>query len=224
MNFDSKICKQLSAASLDVYVSRYGDIYEPTLDLSARIIKLSSKTILVFRGTISLRNWLVDLYAFPNALGIHTGFYNAWMLLRRRVLAELPHDKPIYVTGHSLGGALAVLAAQYVSPEAIYTFGQPRVAHPDALLSNAPHFRIVDKEDIVPHVPGLLAGYRHRGELVFFPDIGPVEYNPPEWRQLASHVLGIAADLYRFHSGEIPEWVIVREHSMSLYNQLVSAL
>jgi hypothetical protein len=74
---------------------------------------------------------------------------------------EMPR---VFVTGHSLGGALAVLAASVLLSEgrqqiaAVYTYGQPRVGDPefsaafDAKLG-ALTFRYVNDLDIVPHVP-----------------------------------------------------------------------
>jgi Lipase (class 3) len=88
------------------------------------------------------------------------------------------HPRPLYITGHSLGGALAMLFAyRWSNPTipiaGIYTFGQPRVGDAkfrrryDVLLG-ARTFRVVNEEDIVPRVPGLLLGYRHAGQEVFF--------------------------------------------------------
>jgi len=74
-------------------------------------------------------------------------------VLRRKAFQGLP----VFITGHSLGGALAVLATRYVangSRGACYTFGQPRVANQ---VFNAqiftPVYRVVNAADAVPAVP-----------------------------------------------------------------------
>jgi hypothetical protein len=77
------------------------------------------------------------------------------------------------VTGHSLGGAIAALAAASWAKQklrAVYTFGQPAVARDRALeqLTNAlagRYHRLVNDADIVPRVP---PGYRHAGHLLHF--------------------------------------------------------
>ena len=74
---------------------------------------------------------------------------------------------PIFVTGHSLGGALATLGAAYLSGwglAACYTFGAPRVGNKEFSSSlQTPIYRVVNPLDTVPHIPTPLRGYRHAG-------------------------------------------------------------
>ena len=76
------------------------------------------------------------------------------------------------MTGHSLGGALAVIAAaelqsRYNSVYSLYTFGQPRVGNDkfgQFMTGYIPlTFRIVHYADEVPHVPQSILGYKHEG-------------------------------------------------------------
>ena len=64
---------------------------------------------------------------------------------------------PLFITGHSLGGALALLATKLVAPDvtgACYTFGAPRVANYEYFrLLKTPVYRIVNSSDVVPRVP-----------------------------------------------------------------------
>ena len=88
--------------------------------------------VLVFRGTTGLRNWFLDLDIRPEQFAprtvAHRGFVEAlhhvWPALQSQLdkLAE-----PLFMTGHSMGGALAQLAAWYHPPRAVYSFGAPRV-------------------------------------------------------------------------------------------------
>ena len=75
---------------------------------------------------------------------------------------------PIFITGHSLGGALATLGAAYLSgwgPAACYTFGAPRGGNKGFSSSlQTPVYRVVNPGDPVPHVPTPLRGYRHAGD------------------------------------------------------------
>ena len=76
------------------------------------------------------------------------------------------------ITGHSLGGALAVMAAahlhnKYKMVEYLYTQGQPRVGNDKfaqfmtQLIPNI--YRIVHYADQVPHVPQSVLGFKHSG-------------------------------------------------------------
>lgn len=98
-------------------------------------------------------------------------------------LAGYPEYEVIF-TGHSLGGAVANLAAfdfsnaRHYRSFRLYTFGQPRVGnqkYADAVstaISN--HFRVVHKKDIVPHKPAYFVSYRHSGSEVWYLD-GPTK-------------------------------------------------
>ncbi len=79
--------------------------------------------VVVFRGTNEPRNWLTNLstvltqWKNHNSAKAHQGFYNAYMAIRdelkdqlRDLLSKYPSAEILF-TGHSLGGALAMIAA-----------------------------------------------------------------------------------------------------------------
>ena len=82
---------------------------------------------------------------------------------------------PVFYTGHSLGAALATLAAARrfvegkIPPAALYTFGSPRVGTTEFIRAFPPtflHCRVVNDQDIVPTVPPrTLNIYHHVGTL-----------------------------------------------------------
>ena len=63
----------------------------------------------------------------------------------------------MFITGHSLGGALALLTTVLVAPDvngACYTFGAPRVANYEYFRDlKTPVYRVVNSSDAVPRVP-----------------------------------------------------------------------
>ncbi|KAK6049295.1 triacylglycerol lipase [Cooperia oncophora] len=91
-------------------------------------------------------------------------------------------DYEIWVTGHSLGAAMASLASSYIithngvpsSRVKLVTYGQPRVGDLDyARVHNSEvtySFRVVHWRDLVPHVPPLgFLGYYHHQSEAFYP-------------------------------------------------------
>ena len=67
-------------------------------------------------------------------------------------------DKPLFITGHSLGGALATIAAKKLSHEggiaACYTFGSPRVGDEEWIADiKTPVYRLVNAADCVTMLP-----------------------------------------------------------------------
>ncbi|WP_256710691.1 lipase family protein [Paenibacillus sp. FSL H8-0548] len=133
-------------------------------------------SILAFRGSGSAVDWVSDFIAqqtayrpVKNAGLTHKGFTDIYMSARVQILeiiSQLPSDKPLFITGHSLGGALATLAAldlannsEFTAP-IVYTYGAPRVGDPKFAgsynASIATHWRLQNEFDIVPHLPTLV--------------------------------------------------------------------
>ena len=149
-----------------------------------------SVVLIAFRGTEAVGDWLGNLNAgFTNRtyggqqVGIHRGFYFGFNAVRRQleeVLSQNP-DLPIVLAGHSLGGALALIAAAEWRPTGrvrwIHTIGQPAVGFSgfrqfitDSYRDN--YFRYINNNDIVTMVP---PGYSHAGNLRRFLGNGSLE-------------------------------------------------
>src|ERR1043165_923451 len=100
--------------------------------------------VVAFKGTTRLGDWSINLDTVTvrpseDVTRIHSGFYDAWQTLRPYIESELTRcgfandpPKAILVTGHSLGGAVALIAGNELHRRrfpvtTIFTYGQPRV-------------------------------------------------------------------------------------------------
>jgi triacylglycerol lipase len=158
------------------------------------VISIEDVTVIVFRGTDAddASDWFanLDILQAETPFGpIHEGFYNAYKSMKPQIVTLLAERKPkrLWITGHSLGGALALVSAfdlidiEKLSVDGVMTFGQPMVArdqlarHLDKiLLGKYAHF--VNHADIVPRAPPAFATC---GSLVMFTDDG-VRRSPPK--------------------------------------------
>ena len=127
--------------------------------------------VVSFRGTQQVRDWMTNLKAHKVAvrsanpassrtLGhVHRGFNRAYKSVEPQIVEYLKgfEEYPLYITGHSLGGALATLATWHMPGEklaACYTFGAPRVGDSQLLDQfRTPVYRVVNGADPVPMVP-----------------------------------------------------------------------
>jgi pimeloyl-ACP methyl ester carboxylesterase len=205
--------------------------------------------VVAFKGSSSPRDFLQDAKFMMRQSGwavndspamAHAGFLEDFTAIEAAVIGQVEaylaanHGAKIYVTGHSLGGALAILGAlelhrQKLPVGGVYTFGQPRVGNKgftdiyDAKLIGldrvSPHqeslwdrtFRVVNQNDIVPRLPGWLDGYRHCGQEIFLPVGGGWWLNPSWPLKCLSDLIG----LYGAYRNR--EEVLVREHFLQAY-------
>jgi len=126
---------------------------------------------LAFRGTQvdavgDLRTDLdFRLTGWDGAGRVHAGFHAAFRSVRDDVIAwaEQQGGASICITGHSLGAALATLAAAALPRACLLTFGSPMVGDAEFAASFAGRecSRFVDCCDAVTFVPPEMLGYRH---------------------------------------------------------------
>ena len=194
----------------------------------AFVVEYDDAIIIAFRGTTDVRDWLTNaefwrtrLTFGSSAMEIHAGFLIGiesvnWEL-RDAVIGK---NKPIYITGHSLGGALAQLCALRFlqsgqSVKGVYTYAQPRVGNAafrsfyNAWLGFIT-WRFCAAGDLVPLLPGIFTppfdGYRHAGHEVFLSN--GIHINLPRkteialdaWRAWRAICRGDLDFLLQFHS------------------------
>lgn len=179
------------------------------------IAESESSIYVVFRGTdFSDRSQVmsdvkISTIDEPHVGLVATGFRQELDYFYNEVFSAVKNKvmyvrKPCYITGHSLGGALASLCAARMSlyglqtmdpsyvPSGLITFGCPRVGDADfakhlevtlqQMDSDNPKrigiWRFRNNNDIVTRVPTVLRGYRHAGKCVYISPSGDFHENP----------------------------------------------
>lgn len=167
-----------------------------TLDdgpMSGYVAMSDEVVVVVFRGTdmFSPKDWLANADAFwqkdvGRGRKVHKGFYRGYERFANQIKRILSGRNPkyIWVTGHSLGGAMATCCAydwviNRMPLTGIITFGQPRVGNPmfarfmDYQVGTR-YIRFRNGEDVVPSVPPanslFFPDYQHAGKEAWFKD------------------------------------------------------
>ena len=167
------------------------------------IVLVNSELLLIaFRGTNDAEDWVKNVNFIPVSTSwghVHSGFQNAlddvWVDLLATVREYRTTNQPVVVTGHSLGGAMAILASLRLAsvglpPDLTVTFGQPPVGYESFSRGfdlAAPLIRFVNHRDVVPEVqtPFLVAPLTHVGERRYFDTSGELHHDGP------SHIQGL---------------------------------
>ena len=203
-NIGSKIYPvSLNFSEIHTYAERSGAAYDSASSIKQRypqIVRLNSPgsadvlyfleqddrrriQIITIRGTYNDQNWAEDLSFTvredrPIAIPVHAGFDRVTRLIYEDVKPYLKPGYKTYLTGHSLGAAVAAILAIYliedgVTVERVVTFGEPRFTTTDGAkrLQFLPLIRVVDEYDIVPYLPP---------STLFDPRFGPYDQVGPE--------------------------------------------
>lgn len=174
------------------------------------VISWNHHTVLIsFRGTYSVSNVFADImcwrvthmpqrgnYFQRTRPLIHHGFHECWIgdnlnfIILNQVIEIITSDEfnrkdiQVMVTGHSLGGALAILAAYDIKkycgiPEnqiLCYTFGAPRVGNHAFVRDYIEHipntWQIINDMDVVPRALKFFILYKHTGKRVLINELG----------------------------------------------------
>ena len=245
---------ETNATLLDGWLKQQGfQLVQPTIanaqtDTQGFLATAGNVAVLAFRGTEKqLQDWFTDAQAeqiadpakiLPGAL--HQGFITAYNSVAEDVakaIAALPAGTKLHVTGHSLGAALATLAALRLDATpastgtvaTVHTYGSPRVGDPVFAAAFERAFRgrawrFVNNEDLVTRVPPpkleltdkkLDMNYEHVGEMKFIDAQGKL--------------LGDVSFMYRLLNfttnalGDLKDAIALtlKDHSMALYCALL---
>tara|TARA_B100000287_G_C20384037_1_gene682801 strand:- start:19 stop:762 length:744 start_codon:yes stop_codon:yes gene_type:complete len=194
------------------------------------IVWNDTNAVICFRGTEPKE--MSDIKADLNAIqrqglhnkgDVHGGFQGEinklWDLIVEKI-DELKNHK-IYITGHSLGGAMATICAkrlqeQQVEVQCLYTYGSPRVGDKRWVKSlQIPHYRFQNNNDVVCKVPFWIMGYRHHGKNVYIGYNGKIA-KMNMWRRFIDSMRGRfkAWSKWQFFDG-------IYDHNITSYTKRV---
>lgn len=185
-------CDFCNASGVTAEAGSVKPCYAESCKLHAVVAKFTSpdpfadSCAVTFRGTRPGNYWAdldVALVNAPDPWGcsnclVHKGFLDDWQDLEESVVQALDASgcdgSPLFVTGHSLGGAIATLAAWSLmhvhefTLAGVYTYEAPRVGNARfrdewdaAVVGNVPAFRITVEGDPVTQVPCLFGAFVH---------------------------------------------------------------
>jgi triacylglycerol lipase len=202
--------------------------------------------IIAFTGTdpLKLKDWLTDARTGLSSKNIHEGFDAGFEAVRSQVEAAIRDCadglKRLLITGHSLGGALAGVAANSLRDnrqteiDGVYTFGMPRcggeffaAAYEGSL--GARTYRFVHGADVVPTLPPSTLGklrFSHVGRLLKCPHGGSFQEGtqPPDGPSDEPQFAGSARQAISDIFAEVTSMVLPRPTQPGLLGRLYSWL
>lgn len=197
------------------------------------IMANDSAIVVAFRGTEpdKLKDWMSDLdlqFADGPFGRVHNGFHLALSHIRDDldacVTAFQDQGQSLWMTGHSLGAALATLAAAHWRKldkpvHGLYNFGAPRVG--DRVFERtfnqdfgARNFRFVNNADLVTRVPLRTMGFSHCGNSLCFDEKGKLTSDPGWWDAFLNRMQGRIDDLGNMGPADL------KQHSIDQYVKL----
>jgi hypothetical protein len=214
----------------------YSGLTTAWFGIMSKLISVDGFIILAFRGTVTTTEWLYDAdiqsVALPDSLKsatrdsskafVHQGFSSLYTGMQGLVQNGVAYYKPkgIIITGHSLGSALATLAAYDLANlgypvHSVYTYASPRVGNPyfvDLVTETlnqvgAKMYRIANSADIVTQVPPAVLSVGGDGMYGKYMHVGGVQYTY-EYVPEDDSVLGKSI-------GDFVSWA----HSLDTYSQ-----
>lgn len=199
----SQLSYESAGPTHEIAVDQWGflscDFFEVD-DTQCFVAKSADVVVVSFRGTESLADWIANLNVVGSTRSygiVHRGFHGGFRAVEpqlRNALANLGTRK-LLLTGHSLGGALATIAASEwyndIPVSWIYTYGQPAVGKGRfspvfAQRYSGKLFRFVNNNDIVPRVPPT---FDHIGTLYHFDARGVLR---PRLEAVAQDAINVA--------------------------------
>lgn len=144
-----------------------------------------------FRGSSNIHNWIENIQIRKispyndSSIEIEKGFFKAYNFVKPQMIENLGilknkyKTKDLFITGHSLGAAMATLMSYDIMTalteyniKYFVNFGSPRVGNKEFVESfnsyNISSYRVTHNYDMVPHLPEEFLGYSHISNEIWY--------------------------------------------------------
>ncbi len=201
----------------------------------AYLAKNSEFAVLVFRGTeeneADIKTDLNIRFYRSKHGRLHRGFVEAYQEVSCKIQMAVDQlgNMPLYITGHSLGGALACIATGVLANDniaACYTFGSPRVGNDELdAHTKIPVYRVVNATDPITRMPFNIMGYTHVGDLRYLTADSRLLRNITFVRWLMIVIKSLINNIASFsHDHQIENYINKLEHIAKQHNTYLLTL
>jgi hypothetical protein len=187
---DKKDFQVLTLSDERFHSNTYHFIEDKKTDTQCHIL-IGESIYITYRGTENAKDAITDLSICRNSKGIHSGFYRAYKSVRNKINTILlqalqKKERKTYFSGHSLGGALALIHVDELPSTVrtqLITYGAPMVFNSDAAqFFMKPYYRVEYKLDPVPRLPSDKLGYVYaRGQVLWIDLFNNLRLSKPWW-------------------------------------------
>jgi len=230
---------------LDILKGDDGDFQKihPYDNKSSQAILVEHEQFLcmAFRGTDEIRDWFdnLDIQKREELFGVfHEGFWEATQDIWPKIYRDYLHaykskPRPLFLTGHSLGGAMATIAAAKMVYEdlpftSVYTFGQPRAMDRETgrkfnTECKERFHRFCNDKDVVTRIPARIGGFTHVGQVVYIDNDMKLHKGIGRWQQFI-HTMSGAVETFvekGFEAGVKSIVEVIRDHDIENYVKAV---
>eukprot|EP00929_Paragymnodinium_shiwhaense_P000345 TRINITY_DN10058_c1_g1_i1.p1 TRINITY_DN10058_c1_g1~~TRINITY_DN10058_c1_g1_i1.p1 ORF type:complete len:319 (+),score=44.74 TRINITY_DN10058_c1_g1_i1:215-1171(+) len=233
LNWTCKVCQESNTPLVPGKIKIIDDGISKSSRILVGKLQMQHGCVVAFRGSDNIPNWIRNLQfwkvnptIFEDCDGclVEDGFYTIWKNVRDDVLAALKDvgcapvqnnaDNLLYITGHSLGGALTHLAMFNLQKHGFklaksYSFEAPRAgnkafsdAFSDRFTRHYPVYRLTHSMDPVPHLPLEAMGFTHVQTEIFYDSEGKYKECPNVEDVTCADQYGNVPELILLHAGE----------------------
>lgn len=186
------------------------------------VFNMPHDTVVAVRGVDDATDKKSTIDAIHQETSIKNGYiHRGFMTETQNLLDKLkpfPKEKPLWITGFSLGGAIALILASVFPVKELHTFGAPRTGNFEWVKAyrDIVHYRWVNNNDFIPRIPRII--YKHHGTEMYIKYDGTIVESPRGMDKFIDRVKG---HLFAYLSKQT-KWDFEHDHYIGYYHDHIS--